>query len=670
MSEKQVARGQRPGLFIAALLVCTALFSSTASPAIALPEKFFGMTAHESMNDSEPDWEALQKAGVQRLRMQIKWQTIDQAGNGDWKQEYAWVNTYDRYFEKAAKRGIEILPFLFTRRSGNQQHYWIGEPAYPEWLQFVWTVVQRYGHAGTFWANLKKNNPSVPYLPVKIWEVWNEPNLDANSPAKSADGELYAQFLKGTSETIHAAQNAIEPNPHSTSVLFGGIYQPDQGTDLPTYLQEAKNAGVGIAAHFDGLSIHPYGFGPKGNPATSESARRQSVLDNVFQARNALSNMCAACTGKSLWITEFGWGVGSGAKMVDQDQQSNLLFSTYDWLIGASPTLNIQFAAWFSYKDTYCCGTWDQYSGLRRLDGTLRPSWCAYAAITSAQCFIPYKWHIDNLGGVNTSDADISSWGPGRLDIFARGSDGALWHRYWNYGSWGPWEKMPGPSIVGGPGAVSWDYGRIDVVARTNDANNTLTHWYWNGATWAYDNLGGVNTSDPDISSWSGNRLDVFARGSDGKLWHRYWNYGSWGPWGSRGGPTIVGGPGAVSWNPNRIDVVARTNDANNTLTHWYWNGATWAYDNLGGVNTSDPDIASTGPNDLEIFARGSDGMIWQKTWNGFGWGSWTILGGPVVGGPGAVSWDEGVAWDGERIDVIARSTDVNSSLTHWYWLP
>jgi hypothetical protein len=235
---------------------------------------------------------------------------------------------------------------------------------------------------------------------------------------------------------------------------------------------------------------------------------------------------------------------------------------------------------------------------LRDGGGFLRPAWCTYAAVTASSCVIPYKWYSDNQGGVNTSDADISSWGPGRLDIFARGSDGYLWHRYWNYGSWGGWDKMPGPSIVGGPGAVSWGSGRIDVVARTNDANNSLTHWYWTGSSW-----------------------------------------------------------------------VARTNDANNTLTHWYWNG-TWGYDNLGGVNTSDPDIASTGPNNLAIFAKGSDNAIWQKKWNGSGWTGWTSMGGPVIGGPGAVSWDEGVAWDEDRIDVVARNTDANSTINHWYWLP
>jgi hypothetical protein len=34
----------------------------------------------------------------------------------------------------------------------------------------------------------------------------------------------------------------------------------------------------------------------------------------------------------------------------------------------------------------------------------------------------------ENLGGDVTADPAISSWAPGRLDIFVRGGDNALWH--------------------------------------------------------------------------------------------------------------------------------------------------------------------------------------------------------------------------------------------------
>jgi hypothetical protein len=59
-------------------------------------------------------------------------------------------------------------------------------------------------------------------------------------------------------------------------------------------------------------------------------------------------------------------------------------------------------------------------------------------------------WLSDNLGGNITSDPDMSSWGSQRMDVFARGIDNALWHRYWNNGFWDPgrtwaaaWHQAP-----------------------------------------------------------------------------------------------------------------------------------------------------------------------------------------------------------------------------------
>jgi hypothetical protein len=88
-------------------------------------------------------------------------------------------------------------------------------------------------------------------------------------------------------------------------------------------------------------------------------------------------------------------------------------------------------------------------------------------------------WGHDNLGGTITSDPDISSWGPGRLDVFARGAENALWHKYWVDGpGWQPWEYMGG-SLASGPSAVAWGFNRIDVVARA--ADNTVNHWFYVG---------------------------------------------------------------------------------------------------------------------------------------------------------------------------------------------
>ena len=48
----------------------------------------------------------------------------------------------------------------------------------------------------------------------------------------------------------------------------------------------------------------------------------------------------------------------------------------------------------------------------------------------------------EDLGGVITSSPTVSSWGRKRLDVFARGPEGALWHQ-WFEGGWKGWDNVP-----------------------------------------------------------------------------------------------------------------------------------------------------------------------------------------------------------------------------------
>ncbi len=74
-----------------------------------------------------------------------------------------------------------------------------------------------------------------------------------------------------------------------------------------------------------------------------------------------------------------------------------------------------------------------------------------------------------------TSAPAVASWASGRLDVFVRGTDSALWHKWYQNG-WSGWES-----------------------------------------------LGGVLTSAPGAVSWGPNRIDVFAAGTDSAMWHRWW---------------------------------------------------------------------------------------------------------------------------------------------------
>lgn len=126
----------------------------------------------------------------------------------------------------------------------------------------------------------------------------------------------------------------------------------------------------------------------------------------------------------------------------------------------------------------------------------------------------------ESLGGILTSGPTVSSWAANRLDIFVRGADMALWHKWWN-NAWSGWEKLGG-GLNSDPAAVSWGSKRIDVFVRGTD--NALWHKWFNNGWSGWESLGGILLSDPDATSWATSRIDVFVRGTDSALWHKWWS--------------------------------------------------------------------------------------------------------------------------------------------------
>jgi uncharacterized phage protein gp47/JayE len=179
----------------------------------------------------------------------------------------------------------------------------------------------------------------------------------------------------------------------------------------------------------------------------------------------------------------------------------------------------------------------------------------------------------EDLGGIVTSAPAVASWGAMRLDVFARGLDGAMWHK-WFDGAWHNWESLGG-RLTSAPAAVSRDTNRIDIVARGTD--NALWHRWWNGASWhGWTPLEGADTTGtPAIASTGVNRLDLFARTPEGALRHRAWNGTQWLPWESLDAD-IASDPGTAASGAN-IAIFAVARDG--TLTRANWNGTTGTLD-------------------------------------------------------------------------------------------
>jgi hypothetical protein len=110
----------------------------------------------------------------------------------------------------------------------------------------------------------------------------------------------------------------------------------------------------------------------------------------------------------------------------------------------------------------------------------------------------------------------------GRLEMFVRGRDGALYHQWQTSpgGIWSGWESLAG-DLTSQPVVGSNRDGRLEIFVRGTDG--ALFH-RWQvvpGGTWAdWESLGGRLTSEIGLRRDEAGRLEVFVRGTDGAVWH------------------------------------------------------------------------------------------------------------------------------------------------------
>ncbi len=143
-----------------------------------------------------------------------------------------------------------------------------------------------------------------------------------------------------------------------------------------------------------------------------------------------------------------------------------------------------------------------------------------------------------------TGPVSACSCGPDRVDVFARGITGELLLKSWDGLKWTAFKSLGAPQVddvfypgnprpvplSGAPAACAGGTRRLDVFARGADGD--LLHRYWDGNGWsAFASLGMPIDADgspvafagPVACAWGRSGLDVFAPAADGKLYNLSW---------------------------------------------------------------------------------------------------------------------------------------------------
>ena len=137
--------------------------ASASAATSAVPGRFWGVTPVRLPGDAQ--FARLNRGHVDTIRFPLYWsQAEPQQGTYDWSH-------FDAVVKGAARRGIEVLPFVYATPS------WAAPdprtlPVSTKvqrrgWSRFLRAAVGRYGPGGTFW--LGREGPRR--MPIRTWPV-------------------------------------------------------------------------------------------------------------------------------------------------------------------------------------------------------------------------------------------------------------------------------------------------------------------------------------------------------------------------------------------------------------------------------------------------------------------------------------------------------------------
>jgi hypothetical protein len=228
-------------------------------------------------------------------------------------------------------------------------------------------------------------------------------------------------------------------------------------------------------------------------------------------------------------------------------------------------------------------------------------------------------WLAHNDGFQLGAAPTVVSFGPNHRDVFAPDLEGVVHHKAWNGSAWTGWASLGG-IVQGSVGAAVYGPGQIDLYARGLD-NALYQRWNdgsgWNSSGWQRHNDGFLLGGAPVVVATLAGFRDVFARGQDGSPWHKYWDGSKWNGWFNLGG-LLQEQPGVTIPAVPNEDLYIQGED--NALWQKWWDGAAFHPSANGWIRHNDhvalgapPAVVAWGNGFRDIFARAADGSVIHK---------------------------------------------------------
>ena len=351
----------RRALFTVVVAILAALVAAPVTQAKPVSRDFVGITAEDvfagDANYRGQNLQAQSALGIGLIRQTFDWSRIE-TSPGQYDFSY-----HDEFVASTASHGMAILPILFRAPDfhlGKRHPTSACAPrSNASMAAFAQALVRRYGPKGTLWAE----RPGLPKLPMRSWQIWNEPNL-AQYWCHKPKAKQYVAMLR----TVGAAIKKVDRKAH---IVTAGLPPSKLKSAVPLtrYLGQMYKAKA--AKYFDSLAINSY-------------AKDHRELGRLLGSVRKFMNKRRDRSGR-IWITEMGWG-DRGPKhrfVVGETGQAKRIAQSLALIRKQRRKLNLRGIVYYSWRDgsPYApkfSDDWGLHTGLLNIDGAPKKAYDSF----------------------------------------------------------------------------------------------------------------------------------------------------------------------------------------------------------------------------------------------------------------------------------------------------
>jgi Beta-galactosidase len=309
--------------------------------AAVLPPEMSVNTVQVSDAALEQQMALMARSGVESVRVTYDWGDDLEPSPGTYT-----LAALDRTVAAAARHRIQAIvnvtatPSWISVRPNDPEHWRYPPSSTAPFAELMRRLVQRYGPSGGFWAE----NPSLPRVPVRHWQVWNEQTAPWHWRERP--------WAPGYTRLLRAAYMGIKGVDRGAKVIAGSLVAASANYPPWDGMRDLYRAGA--KRWFDQVAVHPF---------TNNKGSVRLTTDQLLEiVRRVRAQMRRYRDGrKQVLLTEMTWPASAGrvprgaqfGLETTPSGQAARLRAAYSRLAAARRKMRIGQVYWYTWASGY-----------------------------------------------------------------------------------------------------------------------------------------------------------------------------------------------------------------------------------------------------------------------------------------------------------------------------